>query len=162
MKLKSIESGAGRFTNFLLPPLTFYEYMFLLDKTMLVDVPHQEHGYYTEVRTDNINELNQHFINYLNFGGYPEVALSEEIQKNPGQFVKSDIIDKVLLRDLPSLYGVHDIQELNYLFTTLTFNTANEVSLEQLWGGYMGKCPERGNAMSRVNGSRSMLHMELH
>ena len=58
--------------------------------------------------------------------------MSEEIQKNPGQFVKSDIIDKVLLRDLPSLYGVHDIQELNYLFTTLTFNTANEVSLEQL------------------------------
>ncbi|MDE2232303.1 MAG: DUF4143 domain-containing protein, partial [Candidatus Omnitrophica bacterium] len=72
------------------------------------------------------------FVNYLNFGGYPEVALSEEIQKNPGQFVKSDIIDKVLLRDLPSLYGVQDIQELNSLFTTLAFNTADEVSLEQL------------------------------
>jgi hypothetical protein len=36
------------------------------------------------------------------------------------------------LRDLPSLYGIGDIQELNYLFTTLAFNTANEVSLGEL------------------------------
>jgi hypothetical protein len=38
----------------------------------------------------------------------------------------------VLLRDLPSLYGITDIQELNYLFTTLALNTANEVSLGEL------------------------------
>jgi hypothetical protein len=36
------------------------------------------------------------------------------------------------LRDLPSLYGIGDIQELNYLFTTLAFNTASEVSLGEL------------------------------
>ena len=36
------------------------------------------------------------------------------------------------MRDLPSLYGIGDIQELNYLFTTLAFNTANEVSLAEL------------------------------
>src|SRR5262249_2880578 len=48
------------------------------------------------------------------------------------RFIKSDIIDKVLLRDLPSLYGIQDIQELNSLFTTLAFNTAQEVSLEAL------------------------------
>ncbi|MDE2223298.1 MAG: AAA family ATPase, partial [Candidatus Omnitrophica bacterium] len=132
LKLKSLESGAGRFSNFLLPPLTFYEYIYLLRKTDLVNVPRKEQGYLTEVNTDQIGDLNECFVNYLNFGGYPEVALSEEIQKNPGQFVKSDIIDKVLLRDLPSLYGVQDIQELNSLFTTLAFNTADEVSLEQL------------------------------
>ncbi len=38
----------------------------------------------------------------------------------------------MLLRDLPSLYGISDIQELNALFTTLAFNTAQEVSLEDL------------------------------
>jgi predicted AAA+ superfamily ATPase len=36
------------------------------------------------------------------------------------------------LRDLPSLYGINDVQELNYLFTTLAFNTANEISLQEL------------------------------
>ena len=39
---------------------------------------------------------------------------------------------KVLLHDLPSLSGIHDIQELNSLFTTLAFNSANEVSLQEL------------------------------
>ena len=34
------------------------------------------------------------FVRYLNFGGYPEVALVKEVQDNPARFVKSDIIDK--------------------------------------------------------------------
>jgi predicted AAA+ superfamily ATPase len=76
--------------------------------------------------------LNQAFLHYLNFGGYPEVIFSEVIQSDPARFVKNDIIDRVLLRDLPGLYGIQDIQELNHLFTTLAYNTANEVSLEQL------------------------------
>lgn len=135
LRLKSLESGAGRFSNFLLPPLTFYEYIYLLDKTEIISEEKMEKGYLSKVSTNNIRLLNKFFVKYLNFGGYPEVALSKEIQKNPGQFVKSDIIDKVLLRDLPSLYGIHDIQELNYLFTTLAFNTANEVSLEDLSKG---------------------------
>jgi uncharacterized protein len=126
LKLKSDESGAGRFTDFLLPPLTFYEYLEILGEGGLVDITDSP---YT---TKNIELLNNKFINYLNFGGYPEVILSPQIQASPERFIKNDIIDKVLLRDLPSLYGISDIQELNYLFTTLAFNTANEISLEQL------------------------------
>jgi predicted AAA+ superfamily ATPase len=38
----------------------------------------------------------------------------------------------VLLRDLPSLYGISDTQELNRLFTTLAYNTGNEVSIDEL------------------------------
>ncbi len=126
LKLKSSESGAGRFTNFLLPPLTFHEYLKLLkiDKIMVSNK--------NETKTDDIESLNKYFLNYLNFGGYPEVIFSDEIQSDSGRYVKNDIVDKVLLRDLPSLYGVQDIQELNYLFTTLAFNSANEVSLEEL------------------------------
>ena len=82
--------------------------------------------------TKNIDLINEQFLYYLNFGGYPEVICSPQIQADPARFIKSDIIDKVLLRDLPSLYGIGDIQELNYLFTTLAFNTANEISLGEL------------------------------
>lgn len=128
LRLRSRESGAGRFTDFLLPPLTFHEYLVLLGKTDLI-----EHDDSTDaVSTPDITALNDSFVHYLNFGGYPEVIFSEHIQSDPARFVKADIIDKVLLRDLPSLYGIQDIQELNYLFTTLAFNTANEVSLEEL------------------------------
>ncbi len=127
LRLKSDESGAGRFTDFLLPPLTFYEYLELLGEGSLVN--RQAKGFFT---TESIDLLNTKFIYYLNFGGYPEVIFSPQIQSDPARFIKSDIIDKVLLRDLPSLYGISDIQELNYLFTTLAFNTADEVSLEGL------------------------------
>src|SRR5579859_1354088 len=132
LRLKSTESGAGRFTDFLLPPLTFYEYLYLLDKTDLLETHFEEIEARAQGRifaAKNIEELNTEFLHYLNFGGYPEVIFSPQIQADPARFIKSDIIDKVLLRDLPSLYGIGDIQELNSLFTTLAFNTANEISL---------------------------------
>jgi len=132
LRLKSTESGAGRFTDFLLPPLTFHEYLTLLGKNDLVRLNNNDPHFFEAA---NIEELNKSFLHYLNFGGYPEVIFSEEIQQDPGRFIKSDIIDKVLLRDLPSLYGVQDVQELNYLFTTLAYNTANEVSLDELSKG---------------------------
>ena len=131
LRLKSRESGAGRFTEFLLPPLTFHEYLSLHGEDTLVEIAVaalREQG----IDEVEISALNDRFVDYLNYGGYPEVAFSKEIQREPGRFVKSDIIDKVLLRDLPSLYGINDIQELNALFTTLAFNTAQEVSLNEL------------------------------
>lgn len=45
---------------------------------------------------------------------------------------RNDIIDKVLLKDLPSLYGIQEIQELNRLFSFLAYNTGNEASLENI------------------------------
>lgn len=133
LKLKSNESGAGRFSDYILPPLTFAEYlMFIGREEGLISCEVDEWKGIHYCSSPDINLLNQEFINYLNFGGYPEAVFSETIRQNPGQYIKSDIIDKVLLRDLPSLYGINDIQELNRLFTTLAYNSGNEVSLENL------------------------------
>lgn len=132
LRLKSQESGAGRFTDFLLPPLTFHEYIELIGRSDLVQPPVENSTHEHIFTSNDIEALNAEFIRYLNIGGYPEVIFSEQIQNNLGRFIKSDIVDKVLLRDLPSLYGIGDIQELNYLFTSLAFNTANELSLQEL------------------------------
>lgn len=128
LKRQSTESGAGRFTDFLLPPLTFSEYLHLRgDGEPPID--EESPGVYL---LHDIERLNTQFVDYVNYGGYPELALTPVVRANPGRFVKSDIVDKVLLRDLPQLYGIQDIQELNALFTMLALNTAEEVSLEQL------------------------------
>ena len=134
LKFKSNESGAGRFTEFMLPPLTFHEYIHLKKYNHLIRPTTTTwkgdlNGFYTTI---NIKEINKHFIDYINFGGYPEVIFSEKIQAKPGRYIKSDIVDKVLLRDLPSLYGIQDVQELNSFFTTLTYYSGNEVSLDTL------------------------------
>ncbi len=131
LKLKSQESGAGRFTDFFLPPLTFAEF---LDFRELADdlIEAQTFGNTYRYQTKDIDRLNTEFIHYLNFGGYPEAVLNESVQSDVQRFLGRDIIDKVLLRDLPSLYGIQDIQELNRLFTTIAYHSGQEISLDGL------------------------------
>ncbi|MCD8310029.1 MAG: ATP-binding protein [Prevotellaceae bacterium] len=139
LKKRSDESGAGRFTDFSLPPLTFYEYIHLKGyANIMLPGSLEWHGrearIYQSIDTRLLNEL---FIDYINYGGYPEVVFSEEIRENPGQFIRHDIIDKVLLRDLPSLYGISDVQELNSLFTMIAYHSGRQFS-------YEGLCKESG------------------
>lgn len=134
LKIKSAESGAGRFTEFMLPPLTFHEYIYFKECDNLIT---ESHIFWKKKKrlffsTNNIEALNKHFVDYINYGGYPEVIFSEKIKSNMGRYIKNDIIDKVLLRDLPSLYGIQNQQELNRFFTTLVYYTANELSIESL------------------------------
>ena len=134
LKLKSNESGAGRFSDFMLPPLTFNEYIHLLDLDQLI-IPAKITWKGKEIEsydTIDIDALNKHFLNYINYGGYPEIVFSEKTQSNPGQFIRHDIIDKVLLRDLPSLYGIQDTQELNRLFIHIAYRSGGEFSYEDL------------------------------
>jgi predicted AAA+ superfamily ATPase len=134
LRWHSTESGAGRFTDFLLPPLTFQEYIHLKKLEHLIydgEIAYGEKNIAYCLAHD-IKELNREFVHYLNFGGYPEVVLSEKIQGDMGRYVKNDIVDKVLLRDLPSLYGIKDVQELNRFFTYIAYNTGNEFSYETM------------------------------
>jgi predicted AAA+ superfamily ATPase len=134
LRVKSSESGAGRFHDFMLPPLTFQEFLHLLQLQHLVqptkiryngkDIP-----FY---KAPDIKALNEQFFLYLNYGGYPEVLFNESIRKNMPRFIKNDIIDKVLLRDLPGLYGIRNVQELNRFFTYLAYNTGKEFSPQKI------------------------------
>ena len=134
LKWHSTESGAGRFTDFMLPPLTFQEYIHLKEMNHLIYDGKITYGeqQIPYCLTHDIKVLNKEFVHYLNFGGYPEVVLSEKIQSDMGRYVKNDIVDRVLLRDLPSLYGIKDVQELNRFFTYIAYNTGNEFSYETM------------------------------
>ena len=128
LRLQSHESGAGRFTDFILPPLTFAEF---LDFCGLEDkLIHQSQN--LRLRVTDIDALNIAFIDYLNFGGYPEAVLNPKIRQDIKRYLGRDIVDKVLLRDLPSLYGIQDTQELNRLFTTIAYHSGHEISLDNL------------------------------
>lgn len=126
LKLKSRESGAGRFSDFELPPVNFYEFFRFRN-----NLNHDAVDDKVKKALHDKNELiviNRHFIDYLNFGGFPEAIMNPAIQDNLDQFIRSDIIDKVLLKDIPDLYGISNIQELNRLFTTLAYNTGRELN----------------------------------
>jgi hypothetical protein len=132
LRAKSDESGAGRFTDVLLPPLTFAEFLRFKDIEKIIAEPSPASDGDFVLRPGQLSRLNSEFIDYVNFGGFPEVVLNEPVRADFARFIGSDILDKVLLRDLPSLYGIADTRELNRLFTSLAYNSGNELSLESL------------------------------
>ncbi len=133
LRMKSRESGAGRFSDFVLPPLTFAEYLDFAGLTASLILEENAAGgglpgYFTPA----IDDLNAAFIDYLNYGGFPEAVMNPVVREQPTRFLRQDIVDKVLLKDLPSLYGIADTQELNRFFNVLAYNTGGEVSPEAL------------------------------
>ncbi|WP_096703180.1 ATP-binding protein [Magnetospirillum sp. 15-1] len=116
LRMKSRESGAGRFTDFLLPPLLFAEFLDFIGADANAE----------------INLLNRHFIDYLNFGGFPEAILDPDIRADLPRFIASDILEKALQRDLPSLYGIDNPNELSRFFAALVYNTGQELSIGEL------------------------------
>lgn len=123
LRMRSAESGAGRFTEFLLPPLTFAEFLTFTDR--------KPKNWQDAAQLD-IPKLNEALLDYVNYGGFPEAVMVDAVKRQMDRYVADDIIDKVLLRDLPGLYGVRDTQELKRLFNVLAYNTGNEVNLEGL------------------------------
>lgn len=134
LKMKSMESGAGRFTNFSLPPLLFCEYLDMVGATDLV--VRRDVDWFGNISKGydavNLDKLNERFIDYINFGGYPEVVTSMQLRRNPRRYIKEDIIDKVLLKDLPGLYGIHDTRDLYRLFIHIVFRSGEEFTYEDL------------------------------
>jgi len=132
LRMKSRESGAGRFTDFMLPPLTFAEYLQFAGRETALIIESPGDGTLPRYRATSIEELNREFIHYLNFGGFSEAVMNPAVRANPSRFLREDIVEKVLLKDLPSLYGISDTQELNRFFNVLAYNTGDEVSPENL------------------------------
>lgn len=133
LKMKSVESGVGRFTDFFLPPLTFAEFLEFTQREQALIVPVEQPGPAgIRYRSSDIYGLNREFINYVNYGGFPEAAMNPSVRSNPYRFLRQDIVDKVLLKDLPSLYGISDTQLLNRFFNVLAYNTGLEIRTDTL------------------------------
>ncbi len=126
-------SHGGRLSTFVLPPLTFLE--FLRFRNSEEKIFGHEKGLNNApmaLRANALPALNMEFYRYINFGGFLEgIIMSKEGTPAP-TFIRDGVADKVLHKDLASLQGVNDAQELNRLFSVLAFNTAREVTMDEL------------------------------
>ena len=124
LRMKSVESGTGRFTDFFLPPLTFAEYIDLNNySNLLEEIEIDFYGTRKFFKCDDIESFNNHFIDYINFGGFPEIALNSDKVKNPQRIIQKDITDKVIMKDLPGLFGIENTLELQQFFNVLSYRT---------------------------------------
>lgn len=132
------ESGAGRWTVIQVPTMSFYEYCELLglDRpelpktlkcTQMLHMTQQERSRIMI----QLQKVQNHFNRYLQVGGFPELALSDN-DIVAQQIMREDVVDKVLKRDLPSLYNLRNATELERIFLYLCNVSSEIVSIEAI------------------------------
>ncbi len=134
----SRESGAGRWTVIQVPTLSFYEYCELMSVAR-PDIPNDLKVTSllnkTQVERTQImiqlSKVQNYFMRYLLIGGFPELALADN-DLLAQQIMREDVVDKVLKRDLPSIYNIRNSTELERIFLYLCNVSSEIVSIEAI------------------------------
>ena len=132
------ESGAGRWTVIQVPTLSFYEYCELLEVEKPELPANFSVKYLLDATTQERNALQMqmakvqnYFMRYLQVGGFPELALADN-DLLAQQIMREDVVDKVLKRDLPSLYNIRNATELERIFLYLCNVSSDIVSVDAI------------------------------
>ena len=126
------DSGVGRWNVLKVPTLSFYEYCELLELADRPDIP--EGLRLTELAAmpggelaDLMNRfvpLLKHFNRYLIIGGFPELVLSND-DARAQQMLREDVVDKVIKRDVLTLFNVRNPLSMEKLFLYLCMNSSD-------------------------------------
>ena len=125
----SADSGTGRWSVLKIPTMSFYEYCRLLDLDLpllpedlrLSELP----GYGLAQLGDLMNKfipLQNHFNRYLMIGGFPELVLSDD-DAYAQRMLREDVVDKVIKRDVLSLFNIRSPLLMEKLFLYLCMNS---------------------------------------
>lgn len=125
----SADSGTGRWNVLKIPTLSFYEYCRLLELdepeipgnlqlSKLVTMSNAELG----DLMDRFTPLQNHFNRYLMIGGFPELVLSDD-DMYAQRLLREDVVDKVIKRDVLSLFNIRSPLLMEKLFLYLCMNS---------------------------------------
>ena len=129
------DSGTGRWSVLKIPTMSFYEYCRLLQLeepllpehlklTSLVNMSRAELG----DLTDKFVPLERHFNRYLTIGGFPELALSDD-DTYAQRMLREDVVDKVIKRDVLTLFNIRSPLLMEKLFLYLCMNSTELFSI---------------------------------
>ncbi len=132
------ESGAGRWSAIQVPTMSFYEYCELLnvdrpnlpDDLKITPLVYKTQQERTQIMLQ-LSKVHNYFNRYLQVGGFPELALADN-DILAQQIMREDVVDKVLKRDLPSLYKIRNATELERIFLYLCNVSSEIVSIEAI------------------------------
>ena len=125
----SADSGTGRWSILKIPTMSFYEYCRFLQLeepllpkylrlTDIVQMSNAEIG-------DLMNQfapLESHFNRYLLIGGFPELVLSDD-DMYAQRMLREDVVDKVIKRDVLTLFSIRSPLLMEKLFLYLCMNS---------------------------------------
>ena len=138
LKEKTAESGAGRSSIIQVPTLSFYEYCEILDverqdipkdikPSDLINYPKRE----LTLLMNKLSGIKKYFNRYLLVGGFPALALADD-DLMAQTIMREDVVDKVLKRDIPSLYNIRNATELERIFLYLCYHSSNIISVDTI------------------------------
>ncbi|MDT8446097.1 MAG: ATP-binding protein [bacterium] len=115
------ESGVGRWDTIPIPTLSFYEFLRILGEPgpdIGVSAP-IDLVYLTQAELGHIAQKSKTllpwFKRYLLVGGFPETAKLEDVSLGQ-RLLREDVVERVLKRDMASLFGVRHVDEMERLF----------------------------------------------
>lgn len=125
LRKKTTESLAGRIYEFILPILSFEEYLEMREETALL-TEYKKHSLGINEEITNAKErqdflrrlgagMEKNFARYLRYGQFPEIA-AEENEETIKKYLTDAIYKKTIEYDIPKIFGVERIDELKFLF----------------------------------------------
>lgn len=135
LEKNSTDSGTGRWNILKIPTMSFYEYCQLLQiespilqeglkLTELVECSKSELGDLME----QFVSLESHFNRYLIIGGFPELVLSDD-DAYAQRMLREDVVDKVIKRDVLTLFNIRSPLLMEKLFLYLCMNSTEIFSI---------------------------------
>ena len=125
----SADSGTGRWSVLKIPTMSFYEYCRLLDLGLpllpddlrLSELKSMSPAQLGDLM-DQFTPLQNHFNRYLTIGGFPELVLSDD-DAYAQRMLREDVVDKVIKRDVLSLFNIRSPLLMEKLFLYLCMNS---------------------------------------
>ncbi len=124
------ESLSGRKFLFVLPPLSFREFLFFNDK---IPKPEIEHDFNLIIEKQNridYEKRSSDYENYLEFGGFPEVVVTDDEETKKA--ILKNIFASFFEKDLRLLSDIKDIRELRDLILLLVPRVGNLLDISKL------------------------------
>ena len=125
----SADSGTGRWSVLKIPTMSFYEYCRLLDLDLpllpddlrLSELKNMSPAQLGDLM-NKFTPLQNHFNRYLMIGGFPELVLSDD-DAYAQRMLREDVVDKVIKRDVLSLFNIRSPLLMEKLFLYLCMNS---------------------------------------
>ena len=130
LEKKSTDSGTGRWSVIKIPTMSFYEYCKLLQldepeltgNIRLTELINMSQGELGDLM-DRFTPLINHFNRYLTIGGFPELVLSDD-DVYAQRMLREDVVDKVIKRDVLTLFNIRSPILMEKLFLYLCLNSS--------------------------------------
>ena len=78
-----------------------------------------------------LKDLQVHLMRYLQMGGFPELIKTDDIVYAQ-KLLREDVMERAIKHDLPAIYEIRSIDELEKVFVYICYNSSSIINIEAM------------------------------